>query len=59
MNICVADTGAGAVVVVNNAGKSRFRYTGNPLTTKNKPFKPYGITTDNQSRILTSDRINS
>uniref|UniRef100_A0A8W8LTI7 Tripartite motif-containing protein 3 n=1 Tax=Magallana gigas TaxID=29159 RepID=A0A8W8LTI7_MAGGI len=57
-DICVADWGAGAVVVVNHGGKLKWRYTGHPSVTKNKPFKPIGITTDSQSRVLTADTEN-
>ncbi|XP_048735189.2 tripartite motif-containing protein 3-like isoform X2 [Ostrea edulis] len=58
LDICVADCAAQAVVVVNLDGKLRFRYTGHPSTIKTNPFKPYGVTTDSQSQILTSDFSN-
>ena len=55
LGIWVAKCGPGAVVVVNQTGKLRFRYTGHPSSTKNKPSELRGITTDSQTHILTTD----
>ena len=53
-DICVADFGANAVVVVSTSGKFRFRYTGF-FHENNGSFTPTGIATDSHCRILTTD----
>lgn len=55
LDVCVSDCVAGAVVVVNQTGKFRFRYKGIYSESSCRPFKPFGITTDSQGWILTSD----
>lgn len=62
LDVCVADTDANAVVVVNQTGYLRFRYTGSHCTgshSSSKPLlKPDGLTTDSQCRILIADSDN-
>ncbi|XP_061180663.1 uncharacterized protein LOC133189276 [Saccostrea echinata] len=57
-DICVSDCGAKAVVVVSQAGKRRFRYTGYTSAPNSKPLNPRGTTTDSQSHILIADHDN-
>ncbi|XP_061168984.1 uncharacterized protein LOC133178256 [Saccostrea echinata] len=58
LDICVTDCIASPVMVVNQAGKLRFRYTGHTPASKNKPFNPLGITTDSQRHILIAGNNN-
>lgn len=55
MYICLADYEAGAVVVVNQVWKLRFRYTGHRSESQKSLSIPHGITTNSQSQILTAD----
>lgn len=58
-DICLADCGARAVVVVNQDGNLIWKYTSHSSVTKSKPFHPCGIQTDSQSRrILATDLFN-
>lgn len=58
LDICVSDSDAGAVVVVNKAGELRWRYTGNHQYSSKDSFQPFGISTDSQSRILLAEYTN-
>ena len=54
LDICVADCGSHAVVVVSVAGIFRFKYIGHPSTTQEK-FRPFSVTTDSWTNIFTAD----
>lgn len=47
------------MVVFNQAGNLRFRYTGHHTKSKESPFIPSGITKNSLSQILTADGGNS
>lgn len=52
-DICVTDNRAKAVIVVNQAGKLRFKYIGPPSNAFSQDsFDPVDITTDGQGRFL-------
>lgn len=57
LDVCVVDGTVCAIVVVNQAGKLRFKYTV-PLWPTKKPFHLLGVCTDSQSRILIADNAN-
>ncbi|XP_048737979.2 E3 ubiquitin-protein ligase TRIM71-like [Ostrea edulis] len=54
-DICVADNGIKAVVVVNGEGKFRFRYTGRHSMSKGGELQFKGIATDFLGNILVAD----
>lgn len=57
-DICISDDNAGVMIVVNLAGKVRFRYDGKPAK-KNYQFRPRNIVTDSLNQIIIADYSNS
>ena len=57
-DVCVSDTNADTVVVVDNTGRVRFRYDGTP-SRREKSFDPRGIVTDALSQIIVADSYNN
>lgn len=57
-DVCISDDNAGVIIVVNLAGKVRFRYDGKPAR-KNNQFSPKNIVTDSLSQIIVADNGNS
>ncbi|XP_062617682.1 uncharacterized protein LOC134279327 [Saccostrea cucullata] len=56
-DICASDRNAKAVVVVDKAGRVRFRYDGS-LAKMKKPFDPNQLVTDSMSQIIVTDWTN-
>lgn len=57
-DVCISDDNAGVIIIVNLAGKVRFRYNGKPAR-KNIQFSPRNIVTDSLSQIIVADNGNS
>ena len=57
-NICVSDTEANNVIVVEKTGRVLFRYDGRPARRK-EAFGPMGIVTDAWSQIIVADYNNN
>lgn len=57
-DICVTDNEACTLLVLSQHGNFRWRYTGHPSNTKQRPYHPLGITTDSWSLVLTVDGNN-
>ena len=56
-DICVSDSNANIVVVLDRVGSVRFRYDGAPANRKNR-FGPRDVVTDSLSHIIVSDYNN-
>ena len=57
-DICVSDTMANTVIVVEKTGRVKFRYDGRPARRK-EAFGPRGIITDTLSQIIVADYSNN
>lgn len=57
-DVCISDENAGVIIIVNLAGKVRFRYNGKPAK-KNNQFSPRNIVTDSLGQIIIADNGNS
>ena len=57
-DICVSDTNANTVVVVEKTGRVQFRYDGRPVRRK-ESFAPRGLITDALSQIIVADYNNN